>query len=168
MARFWHRIYCERRRVGLVTALAFLAGYILYARVDMSVLGVNLPVLTGLLYAAFVGPAALATFLFMPALRLLTEAVALSRLGFACFVYCVPDPGLTLASLPLVNASLVIGGALALCWLGRRLARSDARAILPQALQFVLATGDSVIFWLHDTEARRSATGRNPAYARSA
>lgn len=156
-----HRVYCERRRLGLIVALAFLAGYILYARAGITLHGVPISLVTGFLYAAIIGPAALATFLFLPALRALTEAVAVSRLGFACFVCAFPEPGFAVLAMPLVNATIVIGGAMALCWVVRWVMRAAGSAALPGTLRRRIQSMTDIMDWIHDTEARCAPATRS-------
>ena len=108
------RIYSERRRLLLVTALAFVAGYIFYMPIDVNVFGMPVPVFTGTLYAVFVGVAALMTCLFLPALRFTIEAIALSRLVFALTVVQFPEIGFKLMASPFANATIVVGGAFVL------------------------------------------------------
>ncbi|MBT8423853.1 MAG: hypothetical protein KJO67_02665 [Silicimonas sp.] len=106
------RIYRERRRLILVTALAFLAGYIFYLRVDQQIWGVPIPVLTGAVYAGVVGPAALFFCLVMPSIRFMIEAVAVSRLLFSVFVFSVPDIGYRILASPLLTAFIVVTGGI--------------------------------------------------------
>ncbi len=111
-----YRLQPVTRRAAIVTAAAFLAGCVLYARLDIAVHGVPLWLLTGTFYAVIVGPIALGTLLFFPALATLTEAVAASRLCFASFSFAFPSLGLPLLSQPLVTTTIVLGGAALLRW----------------------------------------------------
>lgn len=104
------RIYRERRRLLLVTTLAFLAGYIFYMRVDHEIGGVPIPLLTGAIYAGVVGPAALFFCLIMPSIRFMIEAVAVSRLLFSVFVFSAPDIGYRILASPLLTAFVVVTG----------------------------------------------------------
>lgn len=105
-----HRIYRERRRLLVVTVLAYLAGAIFYLRADASLFGLPVPVVTGAIYAGIVGPAALFFCLVMPSIRFMIEAVAVSRLAFSVFVFSVPDIGYRILASPLATAIVVVTG----------------------------------------------------------
>lgn len=107
-----HRLRTERRLLVFVTAMAFLAGVLLYLRYDIWVRGMPLPLFTGLLYATFVGTAAAVTLMVVPALRLMIEAVAISRLGVAVAAFGVPEFGAKLIASPIFSATVVILGAI--------------------------------------------------------
>ena len=104
------RIHCERRRILLVTALAFLAGAIFYLRADAQIWGLPVALVTGTIYAGVVGPAALFFCLVMPSIRFMIEAVAVSRLMFSLFVFSVPDIGYRVLASPLLTAFVVVTG----------------------------------------------------------
>lgn len=90
-----------------------MAGAIFYLRANVQVMGVPVPLLTGAIYAGVVGPIALLCCLFLPSLRFMIEAVAVSRLAFACFVYYVPEIGYKILASPFLTALVVVtGGAL--------------------------------------------------------
>lgn len=107
------RIYRERRRLLLVTALAFLAGYIFYLRADTQLFGLPVPVVTGAIYAGIVGPTALFFCLVLPSIRFMIEAVAVSRLLFSIFVFGVPDIGYRILASPFLTAAVVVLGGIA-------------------------------------------------------
>lgn len=115
------------RRAALVTLAAFIGGCALYARIDLTVHGVPLWLLTGTFYAVIVGPIALGTLMFFPALAQLTEAVAASRLCVASFTCAFPALGLPLLSQPLVMTTIVLGGAAILRFALARLCREAGR-----------------------------------------
>lgn len=108
-----HRLRTERRLLVFVTAMAFLAGVLLYLRYDIWVRGMPLPLFTGLLYATFVGTAAAVTLMVVPALRIMIEAVAISRLGVAVAAYGMPAFGAKLITSPIFSATVVILAAIA-------------------------------------------------------
>jgi len=106
----WPRIYRERRRLALVTLFAFAAGFLFYIRVDIHVWGLPVALVTGAIYAAVIGPVALAVCLFLPSLRFMIEAVAVARLGLAVFVLAEPGVGYRLLASPMLTAAVVVGG----------------------------------------------------------
>ena len=104
-------IYRERKRLTFVTALAFLAGVVLYLRSDITHVGsVPVPLLTGIIYAAIIGPTALFFCLFLPSIRFMIEAIAVSRLVFAFFVFFVPEVGYQVLASPFATATVVVVG----------------------------------------------------------
>lgn len=108
------RIYRERRRLFLVTALAFLAGYIFYMRTAADIWGLPIPVITGAIYAGVVGPTALFFCLVLPSIRFMIEAIAVSRLLFSVFVFSVPDIGYRILASPFLTALVVVLGGIAI------------------------------------------------------
>lgn len=104
-----HALFRERRRLTFVTLFAFLAGALFYARSDMSVAGLPVPLVTGTIYAAIIGPVAFAVCLFLPGFRFMLEAIAISRLGVASLAFTWPPLGVTILSSPLLNACIVVG-----------------------------------------------------------
>lgn len=124
MRDYLNRAYRERRRVILASALAYLAGHIFYMRYSGELHGLPIPVFAGLFYAVFIGIAALVMCVFLPKLRFTVEAIAFSRLGFAIFVWQVPELGQKLLDSPLVNATIVVGGA----WVITKIAYSPVAA----------------------------------------
>lgn len=111
MARLARRLRRETRLLGFVISLSFLAGFVMYVRYDVVVMGMPMPLFTGLLYAGFVGTAATLVSLLLPALRAMIEAAAISRLGVAMAAYGVPEFGLKLATSPLLSATVIVVGA---------------------------------------------------------
>lgn len=103
-------IYRERRRLLLVTVLAFLAGVIFYLRADHYINGVHVALVTGAVYAVIIGPVALLVCVFLPSLRFMVEAVAISRLLFAIFVFAAPGIGYGILASPSLTALIVVGG----------------------------------------------------------
>lgn len=111
----------ERRRLLLVTLLAFAAGVLLYARLPAeSALGLPVPLLTGLIYAAIVGPAAVATMLIMPTLRFLMEGAAISRFVVSLAAFGLPDMAYVLVTTPLLMATVTVSGGMVVSrWFSR-------------------------------------------------
>ncbi|MCV2880769.1 hypothetical protein [Actibacterium sp. XHP0104] len=108
------RLVEERRRLAFVTPLAFLAGVILYADYPGLAFGLPVPVFAGLLYAAGVGGACLVMGLFAPSLVTLSEGAAVTRIALALMVVQFPDIGHAVMAAPVLNATLVVAGALLL------------------------------------------------------
>ncbi len=109
MSGIAHAIYRERKRLAFVTILAFISGYLFYARIDAQIFGLPASIVTGLIYACIIAPVALLVCLFLPSLRFMIEAVAVSRLCVACFVYTYPQIGEAILASPLLTAVIVVG-----------------------------------------------------------
>lgn len=108
------KIYRERRRLLLVTSLAFLAGVIFYLRADHRIMGVHVSLITGAIYASVVGTTALFFCIVLPSMRFLIEAVAVSRLVFSVFVFSQPQVGYAILASPFLTAAIVVGGGIAI------------------------------------------------------
>jgi len=104
------RIYRDRRRLLFVVSMAFFAGYIMYLRADLYVFGVHIALFTGTLYASVVAFCALVICLFLPSMRFMMEAVAISRLGLSLVVFFAPNVGGPILSSPLLTAFVVVFG----------------------------------------------------------
>lgn len=102
-------IHLERRRLYFVTLLAFAAGVLFYARLDLVVFGLPGPFVVGLIYAFVIGFAALVVCIFAPSFRFMLEAIAISRLAIAGLSFSVPALGETILSSPVLNAVIVVG-----------------------------------------------------------
>ena len=107
-------IYRERRRLTFVIALAFLAGFLFYLPTNVHVHGIHLSWLTGAIYALVIGLSAIAVFLYLPTMRFMVEAIAVSRLCLSLFVLAAPELGYRILSDPFVMACLVVFGGLVL------------------------------------------------------
>ena len=114
MSGLGHAIYRERKRLAFVTILAFIAGFLFYARLDVRVFGLPAGVVTGLIYAGVIAPVALLVCLFLPSLRFMIEAVAVSRLSVACIVYSFPEVGAVILGSPILTAVIVVSFAVAI------------------------------------------------------
>ena len=101
---FWK----ERKRLAFVTALAFLAGFLFYARADTYVFGIQIGVATGLAYAAVIAPVTLMICVLAPRMRFLIDAIAVSRLLVALFAFAFPTIGETLLLQPVLLAFLIV------------------------------------------------------------
>ncbi|MDW4549837.1 hypothetical protein R5H32_10770 [Defluviimonas sp. D31] len=110
-ARISQRFSEARRLILFATVMAFAAGVVSFLRYDVAIHGLPLPIITGALYALFVGTAATVTSVLLPALCAMIEAVAISRFGVAVVAFGAPDFGLALHQSPLFGAAAVIGGA---------------------------------------------------------
>ena len=118
-----YRLSQDRRRLGFVTLLAFLAGFIMYLRADLYVAGWHVAWVTGAIYAGVVGFCALLVCLFLPAMRFMIEAVAVARLALSGLVLCLPDLGQRILADPMLTALLIVAGGVILrrCMHGRLL-----------------------------------------------
>ena len=114
MKKAAYRLYLERRRLSFVAVLAFLAGAIGYLHFPHTLFGLPAPLVIGLIYVSVITPFALLVCLFLPRLRFMIEAVAVSRLLFSVFVFAVPEIGYKLMALPSVNALIVVTGGVLL------------------------------------------------------
>ncbi len=107
-------IYRERKRLFFVVALAFLAGFLFYLPTNVHLHGVHISWVTGSIYALIIGVSAIAVFLYLPTMRFMVEAIAVSRLILSLFVLCAPEFGLRILADPFVTAFLVVLGGLLL------------------------------------------------------
>lgn len=123
------RFTAQGPRALRVCILAFLAGVLLYLDRPGMVGGLPLPLFTGLLYAAFITPAAVVTAVLLPGLTKLSDAVQVSRLCLAAGVALFPDVLRPLADQPIVNATAVILGGMALVAAARRMARDPSAGV---------------------------------------
>jgi len=120
MKALFERIFAQRQRALRVAFLAFSAGVLLYLGHPGHVGAIPVPIFTGLLYAAFITPAAVVTAAFLPALAALSDAVQWSRLAFASMVAAFPAALRPLADAPLANATVVILLGTVFVWLKTR------------------------------------------------
>ena len=110
LPRLGSRFYADRRRLLFVIYAAFFAGYIMYLRADLYVGGMHVAWITGALYAGIVGVCAMLICLFLPSMRFMIEAVAISRLGLSLVVFFAPNVGVPILSNPLLTAFVVVFG----------------------------------------------------------
>lgn len=101
-------LHQERRRLGFVIVLAYLAGVLFFWRSQVYVGGVHISLLTGLIYAIIVGLAAILICLVLPRLRFMMEAMAMSRLSVALSVMAAPELGVRLLSEPFLMALILV------------------------------------------------------------
>ena len=109
-AALWPLIYRERRRLLFVAAMAFMAGFLFYLRANVYIHGVHIAFITGTIYALVVGLSALLICLFLPSMRFMIEAVAVSRLLLSFFVLAVPNIGYQVLASPMLTAFVVVAG----------------------------------------------------------
>ena len=108
------RVYRDRRRLAFVALAAFFAGFIMYLRADLYVGSVHVAWVTGAIYAMVVGFCALLVCLFLPSMRFMIEAVAVSRLFLSGFIFCWPDVGQRILADPMVTAGVIVLGGIVL------------------------------------------------------
>ena len=106
--------YQERKRLALVVVLAFLAGFIFYARTDIYVGGFHASLVIGAIYAVIIGVCALIVCILLPSMRFMIEAVAVSRLLLSVFVFAVPNIGYAILASPPVTALVTVVGGVAI------------------------------------------------------
>jgi hypothetical protein len=114
MASLARRIWRERRRTGLVATLAAISGALFYSHIDLTVAGIPLPLFIGVLYGIAFGLATLTVSLIAPRLRFAMEAFAVARLLYALTAAAIPGVAFTAITMPLVNATVVVGGGILL------------------------------------------------------
>lgn len=104
-------LYRERRRLVLVASLAYLAGVLLYLPSPAYIGAVHISFVTGAVYAAVVGGAAILICALLPSMRFMMEAVAISRLLLALVILGEPALRAFFLGNPLIMAFvLVVGG----------------------------------------------------------
>ena len=115
-------LYRERRRLGLVAGLAYLAGFLFYLSVPVYLGAVHIAFVTGAIYAGVVGAISVLVCALLPSMRHMIEAVAIARLLLACLAAAAPHLGYLLLGNPLLMALLVVSGGAAVSRLihGRR------------------------------------------------
>ncbi len=112
MNRIVKHIDREKRRLYSIAFLAFSAGFVLYSHVDVTRMGLPLPVLVGFVYMGLVVCASAITSYFLPKLTRVTDAVAVTRLGFALWISSTQS--YEIAASPVIGATIVVGGAVVL------------------------------------------------------
>ena len=106
------RLYCERRRLTFVIGLAFFTGFFMYLRSDLHLWGWHVAWVTGAVYASVVGCCALIVCLFLPSMRFMIEAVAVSRLVLSLAILAMPGLGPLILSDPFITASVIVLGGM--------------------------------------------------------
>lgn len=103
-------LYRDRRRLALVTLLAFLAGALFYWPSPVYLGHFHISLLTGTVYAIVVFVAALIVCTALPRMRFMVEAVAVSRLLLSCVALTMPELGKLVLSNPFIMAVVVVAG----------------------------------------------------------
>ncbi|MES0826621.1 hypothetical protein [Ruegeria sp. SCP11] len=156
MQSIFRHVYLERRRLAFIGVLSFVAGVALYSHMGITPGGIPVPIIIGLIYmAAVMGAAALTTY-FLPRLRRITDAVAVTRLGFA--VWVASTHSYELASSPLVSATIVVGSAILLLEISPKLpAFARVFSIPEERLDFTQITQD-FLNWLDNAAGYHAQT----------
>lgn len=140
--------------------MAFLAGVLFYLRSDLYINGIHISLITGLVYATVVGSAAALVCLFLPSMRFMIEAIAVSRVCLALLVLSMPNLGYAIISSPLMTAFIVVlGGSLISRVMHGRIERKRKLSLLPSGGFFnrspVRTRGNEwqrrFVHWLDDT-----------------
>ncbi|WP_170576021.1 hypothetical protein [Ruegeria atlantica] len=156
MQSIFRHVYLERRRLALIGALSFVAGVILYSHMGTTPGGVPVPIIIGLIYmVAVVGAAALTTY-FLPRLRRITDAVAVTRLGFALWV--ASTHSYELASSPLVSATVVVGSAILLLEISPRLPAFARMFSIPEERLDFTQNARDFLNWLDNAAGYHAQT----------
>lgn len=100
----------------MLSVFSFLGGAALYAHVPVGPVAVGafvmpVAVFAGLSYAIAVFCTAFVTTLFLPGLRHLADAVALTRLTVGLVALAMPNVAEALIAAPVLSATIVVGGA---------------------------------------------------------
>ena len=104
------RIYRDRRRLFFVVSMAFLSGIIMYLRSDLHVGGLHISWITGAIYAGVIGFCAVFVCLFVPTMRFMIEAVAVSRFCLSVSVFAVPELERAVLGDPVLTSVIVVSG----------------------------------------------------------
>lgn len=160
-----HHIYFERRRLTVAGLLAFAGGFTLHSGVNAVVFGLPYPVFTGFLYAVPVVLTAIITTFLLPNLRWLTDSVAVSRLVFAVWVVCAHRQ--EIAAQPMVNATIIVGGAILLLRLSSWFDKLSKTVGAPAFVMNAAALTRSGLAWIDNTAMREGATNVGPTIMRT-
>lgn len=157
------RLYRERKRLTFVTTLAFLAGVIFYLHAEFPIAGIPFPLITGTIYAVIIGATAAFFCVVMPSIRFMIEAMAISRLMFAVFVFSFPEIGYPILFSPFAAATVVVlGGFVVSRVVHGRITKKKARTLADHfslsrytrrepALLNARAWQHSFVRWIDDT-----------------
>ncbi len=129
-----------------------VAALVLYRHLDGHVGILPTPLAVALFYSGVVILAGFVTTYFLPRIRRLIEAVAVSRLSLAAGALAIPDLGSQLSVAPMTNATLVVGGAFTILSLAPAL---HALCQAPQAPSPLRAFSDAVyrgVRWIDDAQ----------------
>ena len=146
-------IRLERRRIAVAGSLAFLAGTTLTSHLHGVAFGLPFPVFVGIAYAGLAMIAATFSTYFLPRLRHLVEAVALSRLLFALGI--AGSQGYAVAETPLYAATIVVVGALGLVQIGTWLETRSRMATASVHLVDSAVRAREILDWIDNTATRR-------------
>ncbi|MEM7718632.1 MAG: hypothetical protein AAF222_05465 [Pseudomonadota bacterium] len=159
----WAHLHHDRRRLGFVVVLAFLAGVLFFWRSQVYVGSIHISLVTGLVYAVVVGIAAIIICLSMPRLRFMMEAMAMSRLSLAATVMVIPEFGTRLLTQPFLMALiLVAGGACLSRLIHGRIDRGPKKLLAfgPANRQSVIALGTPIqrgfVAWVDGSDGLRA------------
>ena len=100
--------------VCVVAGLAGVAGCLFYGHAEGSVGPAPLWLYAGTMYAGLIGASAAAIYWALPKLRHFIELTAVSRLFLALVAFLVPEIAEIMITSPVLNATMVVGGALML------------------------------------------------------
>lgn len=147
----------QLRRLCFAGASAVLAALAVYGHLEGSVGALPAPLAVALFYGTAVVLSGLVTTYFLPRIRRLIEAVAVTRLVTAACVLVVPELGPQLASAPFANATLTVGGAILLLAAAPVLHRLCEGPRTPLAVQAVAAGAHEGAMWIDNPPLSRGA-----------
>ncbi|MEZ5768885.1 MAG: hypothetical protein R3D80_15385 [Paracoccaceae bacterium] len=103
-----------RLRILAITLASGLSGALLYSHTEGQIAGQPVWLITGGLYAAMIGLCAVVIFRFFPRFGPFLGYTSATRLMLATTCALAPEVAATVTGAPLLNATLIVGGALAL------------------------------------------------------
>lgn len=153
----------QLRRLGFAGACAMLAALVLYRHLDGYVGILPTPLAVAFFYSGVVILAGFVTTYYLPRIRRLIEAVAVSRLSLAAGALAVPELGPQLSVAPLTNATLVVGGAIVMLALAPAVHALCQAPHAPRPLRAVSDAAHRGVCWIDEAQppaATRGATVR--------
>lgn len=103
-----------RLRILAITLASGLSGALLYSHTGGQISGQPVWLITGGLYAAMIGLCAIVIFRFFPRFGPFLGYTSATRLMLATTCALAPEVAARVTGAPLLNATLIVGGALAL------------------------------------------------------
>lgn len=146
MRSFIAHCHMQSRRLCFCGVLAFLSGMLLYGHLGGALYGVPVPVAVGILYCVSVMIAALLTTFFLPNVRRLVDAVAVTRLSLALIAAAMPGLGRALSEAPEISGTIVIGSAALLVAAGPRVCRYCRTSTVPEPVHSIV---NAAVMWVH-------------------
>ncbi len=105
-------IHQERRRLLFAIVLAYVSALLAHAHLEVRIDGYPIEIFIASLQAVVVGVFALLVCIFLPSMRFMIEAIAVSRLALASFMYIFPGTGILIQQNPMFSTTVVVIGAI--------------------------------------------------------